>query len=562
MLKVAGIKWAVRKGYEPIILKVSFAENTEGKLAPFARGDIIKDSSIRKVYRASVPYAQETLPVVVKIYKHKIKKLHDLKYLRVPKGIAEYLKARELEKRGVPTLFALAGGARRRYLIPIEHFFISREIVGGRTLREFVNEDFPSLGAEERFVIKRKLIRALASFVKGFHERGVLQKDLHLSNIVFTRSSEGDFRFFLVDIVSVKVKRRLRLSQRLKNLAKLSTRFKGVSSGADRFRFFKIYAQGDEKIESHLKKYARIVEKQIWRYQSHKRRKYLRRAFSTNRFFAKVQKGRIKGFFRREFKTAHSPFMQNPAAFFDPDKVKLLKAGRRTTVAEGKITVDGEVKDIVIKRYNQKKWIDPFKDLFRHSRAFKAWKIANALFYSDFPVALPMGVFEERRLRWLRHSYLVMEKLKAMKLSEFLQEEFGPVQASGAKPDEVKKKRIILSALARLIRHLHNQGFAHRDLKFTNIFVTSDSPNPISNTPVSFYIIDYDAYSLNRRVSKRLRKRDLSRMELAASKLEGVVSRTERMRFLKSYLADIKPGKSTFKTWGQDILRRAEKKGR
>lgn len=84
------------------------------------------------IYRTSVPYGTDRLSLVVKIYKAK-KLIDRLEYLfRVRKGIGEYLKARELEWRGVPSLGALAGGARWRHLIPIEHFFLSQEIAGGR----------------------------------------------------------------------------------------------------------------------------------------------------------------------------------------------------------------------------------------------------------------------------------------------------------------------------------------------------------------------------------------------------------------------------------------------
>jgi len=558
VVKVAGVKWVVRKGFEPVVLKVRFAENKAEKSPQSASRGLIKDSSVRHIYRTSIPYANGHLSLVVKIYKDR-GLIHRLKYLlRLPKGIAEYLKARELEERGVPTLFALAGGARSRHLISTEHYFISQEIAGGRPLHEFIYEDYLKLNPEERLACKRKLIPALASFVKDLHQRGVLHSDFHLGNIIFTRSTSGNFNFFVVDLLAVRLKKRLRVAQRLNNLALLDAIFKRFFSVADRFRFLKLYAQGSPEIEHHLKKYARIIDKEALRLKSHHRRKRLKRAFSSNRYFEKVKGGRLKGLLRREFKGALSPFIQNPAVFFDPDKANLLKVGQRATVAEGKITADGKVKEIIFKRYNQKKRIDPFKDFFRPSRAFKARKVGNALFYSGLPVALPIGAFEERRFGWVRHSYFVMEKLNAKRLNEFLQEEFGHTKASGRSltGGEIRKKRKVLGALARLVRRLHNQGFANRDLKPTNIFV---SEGPEEN--LAFYIIDYDAYTLKRRVSARRRLCDLSRMELAAPKLR-VLSRTERMRFLREYLADIRPGKLEFKAWCRDILRRANRKRR
>jgi lipopolysaccharide heptosyltransferase I len=544
----------VREGFESVVKAAARQVGHAARLPGPQAVSLLKDSAVRQIYLTAVPYGKENLSLVVKIYKDR-GLLHRLKYIfRKPKGIAEYLKARQLEERGVPACLAVAGGVRRRLLIPTEHFFLSREIAGARPLRQFFREDFLNLAPEEGLSAKRKFIPALASFVKELHQRGVDHSDFHLGNIMYTRSPRGDFNFFVLDLPAVKVKKTLRLSERLNNLALLNAVFRRFFSRAQAFRFLKLYAQGDGQIASSLKKYAGIIEKKSLRIKSRHRAKRVKRAFSTNRYFRKVKAGRLRGFIRREFYEALSPFIQSPASFFAVDKAKILKAGARATVTEAKFPIDGVVKDIVIKRYNQKKRIDPFKDLFRRSRAFKAWEITNALFYSDLPVALPIGAFEERRLRWLRRSYFLMEKIEAKRLSGFLQGGFCLAGANEAKAQDIEKKRIFLGQLARFIRRLHNQGFANRDLKPTNIFVSQNR-----EPAFSFCIIDYDAYSFKRRVSSRRRLRDLSRL-LTKFWKEKCFSRTDRMRFLKEYLADRNMSRAEFKFWCRNTLNQAQKR--
>lgn len=168
MLKVAGIEWVVRKEFEPIVLSAGFSEDKEEELPQSDADGLIKDSSVRKVFRTSVPYAQETLPLVVKIYKDR-GLIHRLKFLlRLPKGIAEYLKARELEERGVPTLFALAGGVRRRHLIPTEHFFLSREIAGARPLHQFIHKDYLNFTRKRGFPASVNLYRPWPHSLRAF----------------------------------------------------------------------------------------------------------------------------------------------------------------------------------------------------------------------------------------------------------------------------------------------------------------------------------------------------------------------------------------------------------
>ena len=77
--------------------------------------------------------------------------------------------------------------------------------------------------------------------------------------------------------------------------------------------------------------------------------------------------------------------MKFAALLDDPDlpykgrSTIILKDSRTTTVAEMTMTVRGQPTQVIYKRFNRKKWIDPLLTLFRPCRAWQSWQAGQDL---------------------------------------------------------------------------------------------------------------------------------------------------------------------------------------
>lgn len=82
------------------------------------------------------------------------------------------------------------------------------------------------------------LLRDLAAFLAGCHDRGIIHKDLSDGNILVKRDSRGHPLFFLLDTNRVRTRRRVGRLARMTNLVRL-----GIPSDKRAF-FLEQYAQG------------------------------------------------------------------------------------------------------------------------------------------------------------------------------------------------------------------------------------------------------------------------------------------------------------------------------
>lgn len=83
-------------------------------------------------------------------------------------------------------------------------------------------------GEEIRFLFRRLisdelglLVRSLASHLRCCHEKGILHRDLSDGNILVKKNTRDEFVFFLVDTNRIRVKKRLGVLKRVKNLTRL-----------------------------------------------------------------------------------------------------------------------------------------------------------------------------------------------------------------------------------------------------------------------------------------------------------------------------------------------------
>lgn len=146
---------------------------------------------------------------------------------------------------------------------------------------------------------------------------------------------------------------------------------------------------------------------------------------------------------------------------------------------------------MVLKRYNFKKPLNLLKDLFRPTRAMRAFRLAHHLELAGLPTARPLAAGIRTRFGLTTTSYLLMKELK------------GAVPLEEATQDQ----SCLVAGVARLVGRLHDEGFSHRDLKITNLMVGPKG---------QLYLIDLEGLRFVGRIGVRRAHADLERLQRSA----------------------------------------------
>jgi hypothetical protein len=160
----------------------------------------------------------------------------------------------------------------------------------------------------------------------------------------------------------------------------------------------------------------------------------------------------------------------------------------------------------------------------------KAWheaQVARQIAGRGFAAALPVAVGEERRAGLLQRSFSVIEERAAIDLRALL--------GSGALP--AARRRALIESFGALNRRLHDAGIDQDDTSPNNFLVSSGFAARAEHAPTAaadpWILIDFERCRVGRPLS-------WSRRTVLLAKLqhhELGVSRAERLRFLRAYLA-------------------------
>jgi tRNA A-37 threonylcarbamoyl transferase component Bud32 len=401
--------------------------------SPSAAVDIIKESPAKSVARHSLGEAAW----YVKRYRHRAGPLRPLKYWFKPSPARqEWRLAQRLESLRLPVVRHVALGECWSWR-GLEESVLITEALAGKPLGEVPGTD-PA---------------AVLAFVRHLHERGVFQKDLHPDNILVTAAGQ----LCLVDLYGTKITDRLTARQRDLNLARLASVV-------------------PLPLPDDLQELAGRERRRRLRHRSKRSRKH-------NREFAPRRFGQLTWWVRQPFLNPNvERILADPGGFL-ASRAEILKPGRSSTV--------GRADGLVLKRYNLRKLGNLAKDLFRPSRAFRAYRQAYHLELLGLPTARPVAAAEERIFRFLRRSYLLMEEIPgATTLGQRLRAEAGPARETARRVTE-------------LIGRLHAEGFSHRDLKESNLVFDREG---------NLHLLDLDGLRFLGSVSPARRRSDLERL--------------------------------------------------
>jgi len=374
-------------------------------------GQIVKESPAKRVTLHHVGGRA----FYVKRYRNDAVPLRGAKFFFKPShSRREWHLALEIQRRGVPLVRHLAYGERWAVTGLCESLLIT-EAFDGQSLLEF-----PDRGASETQA-------ALGRLVRQMHNRGVVQFDLAPNILVRARPLE----LRRVDVHHAQVKDALSDEERLDNLAWLNSLLPLGEA------FFTAYGWRGEQVRRTLQRSVEVRRAFL--------RRRARRCLKRNAEFAPRDIGGLRWQVRLpRLSPVVETVLREPDHFL-ATRAEILKPGRSSTV--------GKADDLVLKRYNLRKFENLFKDLFRPSKARRAFHKAYHLELVGVSTARPIATADRRWLRWLGRSYFLMEEIPGAK-------DLGQWHGDTAPA---------IHRVAELVARLHNEGFRHRDLKETNL---------------------------------------------------------------------------------------------
>jgi hypothetical protein len=194
------------------------------------------------------------------------------------------------------------------------------------------------------------------------------------------------------------------------------------------------------------------------------------------------------------------------------------------------------------KQYHYRSLWDILKHAFRPSRAARTMKAAAMLEANGFvtPEIIAMGC-RRKGIFTLETFLLTREVENAQPLYVFFDQQYG---RSNSHPAEKHK---FINALGHLIGRLHAKNISHGDLRLGNVLVRKNDAG------WKFFLLDNERTVQYTRLPDRLRLKNLVQCNMHQTR---ALTRTDRLRFFKAYLAENPTLAPTAKIWLKKINRR------
>jgi len=416
----------------------------------------------------------------------------------------------------------------------------------------------------------RLIDRAIAEFgrmIGRMHAAGVIHKDLHCGNVLVRTDGgpDGAVRLVLMDLHRASRRRKLSRGARSKNIAQLLHDRYYLTTRTQQVRFLKNYLRASGAPGS-MRGWQVLVEHFT---RTHSRRQHNqrdRRIFRDGKYFSRislpggwrgcavlVSKRRMAGsraadlaFTTQQWQAA----LADLPALMSPQGAEVFKDSGSGRVIRRKMTVAGHQLDVFIKQPLQKRRWKIILDCLRPSRPMRAFSLGHSLLTRRIATALPLAALERRIGPVLLDSVLITEAVDAQRLDGFLKTWLSDQPKNDA-PLAVNQRRVlgrqVLWQLGRLVQRLHDNRFAHRDLKATNLLVRwSPGQSP------EIVLVDLDGLKRRPMMTAKCRFQGLMRLNVSLLKCPAV-NRAGRLRMLMGYLRRLGSGRIAFKPYWRTL---------
>jgi tRNA A-37 threonylcarbamoyl transferase component Bud32 len=476
--------------------------------------------------------------------------------VRSSKAELEWRAARNIAHLGLPTFEPVALGRHVRGGVVHDSFLISRGIPEAMPLDQFVTAEvlIPTETQARRDAprglnaLRQKLATALGELAARLHRAGIEHADFHAGNILIRVDPGGEPMLWLIDLHQVHFGRPLSRGARFHNLAILHQLFAGKSTRTDRLRFYRAYCQqwgciGSQRTEiSVLEQLLKVAARAGWRRAD--------RAWQRgNRHVRKRDAGSVAC---RGLATLDIHWLEqvrdDPERLYRDHLISWHKQTPKHRVAEIRLPATarascntGFLKCIELRR-TWHRWLA----WLRMSPVRRSWELGHALLRRGIDTPKPILFVDcpEPRPR----CYLLTEAVpESMGVAEVFKT-FWPGMSAAIQRDWLA---LHLRRLARQLRRLHEEGFDHRDLKFSNLLVARDPADP------RVWVLDLEGVRVWRRVPARRAAQNLARINVSAM-VAGIANQSDRLRFLKWYLGARFP--TEWKWWWRRIARLSQAK--
>jgi tRNA A-37 threonylcarbamoyl transferase component Bud32 len=504
------------------------------------RAEVVKDGPHRAVYRVRLP----GLDCHIKHYRLLGWRSRVRELLRPVKARREYERALAVQARGIPSPRPLAWGIEGVGVGPSASWLITETVARAEPLLTYLESMLPRLTSPTRARARIGLARALGRFLARMHAAGAVHQDLHPGNLLVRLGGQGEHELWLIDLHASAVGPPCPWRARRSNLVVFNRYFALRASRADRLRFWHAYrAIRSDIVPGPHGQTARDLERLTERSNLGFWQARDRRCLVSNRYYQRLRAGGVHGHAVRDIgRDALAPLLADPDAPFAWPGVQVHKDSRSSTVVEFDLPVGGAIRRVIYKRFRVTERRDPWLGLVRRTAALRSWVLGQGLRERCLPTARPLAVLHRHRGGLPREGYLLAEKIEgAIDLHALM-------EGLSSRPvcERTAELRRRMEALARLLRQFHRRGLSHRDLKAPNL-LTAAAPGD-----ARFWFIDLVGVRRHRRVGRRSRAANLARLHASFAR-HPLVSRTEKLRFLRAYLAWGLRGKCGWKGWWRAI---------
>jgi tRNA A-37 threonylcarbamoyl transferase component Bud32 len=525
------IGWWLRGPWENMLLTVDGLRleqwQAEGRLTT------IKSGPHRIVYRVSLPEGG----IYIKHYLVPDYRAMFRQWFRRGKGRNEGKRSEILASLGIPTIYPIALGERRKRRFLFENYLVTWEIPDTVPLDDFLEQHLWKLREPQQSRIRHQLATQLAILTARLHNAGLLHVDFHPGNILVRLKRDEAPELIMIDLDALRQNTRLSWSKAQQNLALLDHYFWLRSSRTDRHRFVMAYLKNRSEAVPDARAFVLSIERATRAWAERLWRRWGRRCRSSNKYFKVFKTPTAWCVAVRDLHpSAVNSLINEPDEPFRRADTKILKNSRTSTVAETSMEVGGQLTQVIYKRFNRKKWIDPWLSLFRPSRAWRSWQAAQDLGSRGVPTPRNLAFIARKRapknhpFSWFlpHETYLVTIKQDHVTtLADHVRKTL-PTLDPEERASQVRQLRL---ALAKLVRSLHDRSLSHRDLKASNILVHLDRLDSID----CLSLIDLVGVKLMHPVPSHRRVQNLARLSLSLVSAPGR-TRTESLRFLRAYL--------------------------